>query len=78
VGLREYVDAHVVVRRRGATGAGPGATREVNEGDTLFSIAQEIYGDSGRWKMIATANAIASPRELEAGTVLIIPPKDAA
>jgi nucleoid-associated protein YgaU len=74
VTLREYVDAAVVVRRESAVSGGPGGTRVVQQGDTLSAIAQQVYGDAGRWREIATANGIANPRRLQPGTVLVIPP----
>ncbi|MEV6923684.1 LysM peptidoglycan-binding domain-containing protein [Dactylosporangium sp. NPDC051485] len=47
--------------------------RTVRRGDTLASIAAQEYQDSARWRDIAVANAIASPRTLLPGTVLTIP-----
>jgi nucleoid-associated protein YgaU len=47
--------------------------RVVMEGDTLWRIAAEEYGDPARWRPIATANRIINPRVLEPGTVLMIP-----
>jgi LysM repeat protein len=78
VTLREFVDASIVVRRGTAAGAGPGATHTVTAGETLSSIAQRVYGDAGRWRQIATANAIANPRKVRAGQILVIPPKGTA
>lgn len=48
--------------------------REVRPKDTLAMIAFEEYGDSGQWRLIAEANAIADPLGLEEGQVLAIPP----
>lgn len=45
----------------------------VTEGDTLWSIASEEYGDPEQWRTIATANDITDPRTLEAGRELMIP-----
>jgi Contractile injection system tube protein/LysM domain len=74
VGLREYVDAAVVVRRDAAVPGGAGSTRVVQRGDTLSAIAQQVYGDMNRWREIASANGISNPRKLQPGTVLVIPP----
>ena len=49
--------------------------RTVTEGDTLWGIAGQEYGDPTRWKQIASANGIEDPRSLEPGTELTIPPE---
>lgn len=46
----------------------------VTEGDTLWAIAAEEYGDAGAWRTIATANGITNPRSIEPGTELAVPP----
>ncbi|MEF8827476.1 MAG: LysM peptidoglycan-binding domain-containing protein [Haloarcula sp.] len=46
----------------------------VTEGDTLWAIAADEYGDAGEWRAIATANEITNPRSIEPGTELAIPP----
>jgi nucleoid-associated protein YgaU len=47
----------------------------VSKGDTLSSISQKVYGTSGRWKDIFTANrqSLPSPSQLTIGQVLDIP-----
>jgi nucleoid-associated protein YgaU len=55
----------------------PAEPREytVRPGDTLSGIAQEFYGDPGKWRRIAAANAsINSPSDLKPGEVVLIPP----
>ncbi len=54
--------------------AGEGETRTytVQPGDTLTSIAQQMYGDSTKFNIIAEANDIES--QLVVGQELIIPP----
>jgi hypothetical protein len=47
--------------------------RVVREGDALWHIAAEEYGDPAQWRPIATANNITNPRVLDPGTELIIP-----
>ena len=44
-------------------------------GDTLSSIARELYGDGRRWRTILAANRdrVDDPRSLQVGTVLVIP-----
>lgn len=48
-------------------------TYEVQGGDTLYSIAEEVYGDGSRWTEIAEANGIDEGSALSVGTVLEIP-----
>ena len=49
-------------------------TRIVRNGDTLFSLAQEAYGDSTLWRPIATANGLDDPFAPPIGQPLAIPP----
>lgn len=44
--------------------------------DTLHSIALSELGDSGKWKLIATANGIEDPTDLTIGDTLTIPDYD--
>jgi len=46
----------------------------VTEGDTLWLIADEEYGDPGHWRTIADANDIDNPRAVEPGESLELPP----
>lgn len=46
----------------------------VAEGDTLWLIAAEEYGDSSHWRTIADANDITNPRAVETGDQLELPP----
>jgi nucleoid-associated protein YgaU len=43
-------------------------------GETLSSIAANIYGDPNMWRPIAIVNEVDDPRELETGMSLAIPP----
>ena len=47
----------------------------VVEGDTLFSIAKAVYGDSSLWTTIATANSIQNALSIKAGQQITIPNK---
>jgi nucleoid-associated protein YgaU len=54
-------------------------TYTVEAGDTLATIADKFYGDSGAWRKIFDANRSAigdDPDKLKVGTQLRIPPKD--
>ena len=46
----------------------------VTEGDTLWLIADEEYGDPSYWRTIANTNDIADPRGVEAGEKIELPP----
>jgi hypothetical protein len=46
----------------------------VTEGDSLWALAADEYGDPGRWRVIAEANDVVDPRGLEPGTELLVPP----
>lgn len=48
-------------------------TRLVKRGDSLGSIAHEVYRDPARWRVIAEANQIDDPRHLTIGLRLAIP-----
>ncbi len=50
-------------------------TYTVESGDTLWKIAQKVYGKGWQWRKIYQANGdvIANPEQIRAGQVLIIP-----
>ena len=48
----------------------------VKSGDTLASISEEFLGSSDKWEIIARANGIESPDQLEVGQTIIIPAAD--
>lgn len=57
--------------------SGGGATERVWQvvaGDRLDAIAASVYGDSGRWRLIASHNGITNPLALRPGQQLQIPP----
>jgi len=45
----------------------------VEQGETLGTIAWQVYGDPGEWRRIAKANRIDDPLDLPAGAVIDIP-----
>ena len=54
----------------------PGSNYTVQQGDTLFSLAQQAYGDSTKWQVIYNANKQVignDPNHLVPGAVLFIP-----
>lgn len=48
-------------------------TRQARRHDTLQSVAADEYGDPAQWRLIAAANGIVNPRDLQPGTILTIP-----
>jgi nucleoid-associated protein YgaU len=48
-------------------------TRIVRRGDSLASIAADVYGDPAAWRIIAAANGIEDPLVLLAGSTLNLP-----
>jgi 5'-nucleotidase len=52
----------------------PGQTTYVvKQGDTLYHIARERYGDGKRWQQLAAANPGVTPTTLKVGQRLIVP-----
>ncbi len=47
--------------------------RTVRQGDSLWALAAEEYGDPGQWRVIAEANGLSNPRALRTGEMLVVP-----
>lgn len=47
--------------------------RVVGQGETLSSIAADVYDDATVWRPLALANAIEDPRQVAAGVQLVVP-----
>jgi hypothetical protein len=54
----------------------PQRVHRVQSGETLDRIAARYYGDSTRWRRLASANGIADPLTLRPGSLLTIPGSD--
>jgi nucleoid-associated protein YgaU len=54
----------------------PHRTHQVMPGETLDRIAARYYGDSTRWRHIASANGISDPLAVAPGRVLAIPDRN--
>lgn len=48
--------------------------REFKEGDAIWLLAHEEYGDPGSWRVIAAHNGLENPRIIAPGTALELPP----
>jgi len=46
----------------------------LREGETLSSLSAREYNDCSKWRVIADANDIDDPENLEAGTIVELPP----
>ncbi len=46
----------------------------IADGDTYWDIAEKIYGDGEKWKLISEANPTYRPRYLPVGATLKVPP----
>lgn len=47
---------------------------QVESGDNLYTIAQELYGDGNKWRLIAEENGLDASNPLTVGQELRIPP----
>ncbi len=72
--LKEYKDPETQLKETSFQSADRTKIWHVKQGDNLWLIAFEEYGDPNLWRTIAEANKIYNPRSLEPGTDLIIPP----
>ncbi len=67
------VVAHSGIRTASTPAPGEARCHTVQEGETLFKLAQHYYGDPGMSKYLLRANRLSSPDSLEPGTVIVIP-----
>ncbi|WP_372412157.1 peptidase M23 [Streptomyces luteireticuli] len=56
-----------------ASGAGGTAAHSMLRGETLASVAYNLYGDPTRWRDIAHFNRVDDPNLVEAGRQLVLP-----
>jgi 5'-nucleotidase len=55
--------------------ASEGDTYTIQEGDTLYSIAKQFYGDGQKWTKIDDANPDVDPKHMPVGEEIAIPPE---
>lgn len=73
VSISEYKTYDEQIKELGLQSADLTKNRVFLEGETLWQIADEMYKDPGKWRVIAEANNISNPRLIEPGTELTIP-----
>lgn len=76
VTLKEYTDVNIQIIEIDARSADLTKRRIVVEGDSLWFIASEEYGNPDDWRLIAKGNRIDNPRKLIPGNALVIPRKE--
>jgi len=76
VTLKEYREVDIQVKELDLHS--PDVTKRwtVKQGDSLWSIAVQEYGDPADWALIAEANGIDNPRVITPGMELVIPVKE--
>ncbi|HTS08368.1 MAG TPA: LysM peptidoglycan-binding domain-containing protein [Candidatus Eisenbacteria bacterium] len=73
VTFTEWKDVQSLVQLSPKQSADHQKNRWVKSGDRLDGIAGEEYEDPSQWRMIAEANNLEDPRQLEPGQHLVIP-----
>ncbi len=71
--LNEYIPVDIQVQSTPRSSPDRRKLFQVKEGDSLWQMANKAYGKPGLWRILADANDIHNPRELEIGQHLIIP-----
>jgi nucleoid-associated protein YgaU len=71
--FKEYVPVEIQVQGTPRASPDKRKTWRVRDGDRLDQIAFDVFGDPAYWRVIATANNIDNPLQIEAGRLLCIP-----
>ncbi|MDP3892416.1 MAG: LysM peptidoglycan-binding domain-containing protein [Nocardioides sp.] len=72
--LRQYERSHAFGPQNPTSGTPkPHRVHRVLPGETLDRISARYYGDSTRWRMLASANGLEDPLAVSAGSLLTIP-----
>ena len=74
VSLREYKSLETQLQQLNLQSSDHTKVHIIQRGETLPQIAYQAYRDSTQWRLIADANGILSPRNLQPGKVLELPP----
>jgi Contractile injection system tube protein/LysM domain len=70
---KEYIPVEIQVRRMPRASPDKRKIHTFCEGDSIWKIAYDAYGDSRYWKFISEANAIDDPLRIEPGQRIAIP-----
>jgi hypothetical protein len=73
--LQEVVAPEVLARTERRESPDLHQTWLVRDGETLDAIAHKVYGSADFWRPLAEVNCLANPRSLDAGRLLLLPPK---
>jgi hypothetical protein len=71
--FKEYFPLEMQVKKASTSSPDRRKVFTVKEGDRIWEFADRAYGDAALWRLIAEANHIDDPKELEVGRDLIIP-----
>lgn len=71
--MREYRPVTVQYKERPRNSPDVEKVFVVRRGDSLWSIAGQVYRDPARWREIALRNGIQDPRTIEPGNELLVP-----
>ena len=74
VRMKEYKDDQTQLKEESLESSDRTKVWHVKQGDTLWLIAAQEYGDPSLWRPIADQNNISNPRSLKPGSDIIIPP----
>ncbi len=64
-------------RNQTASTSGQTISYTIKDDDSLWTIAEDWFGDASRWNLIAKANPLIDPDRLKLGQVIRLPAKDA-
>jgi Contractile injection system tube protein len=72
--LREYASSSEQFQENPRNSADHTKVKKVEQGDTLANMSAREYNDPQKWRVIADANGIEDPMEIEVGDSLRVPP----
>lgn len=72
--FKEYATAATQLSETRRESADHTKRMALREGETLSALSAREYNDSRKWRAIADANNIDDPENLEAGTIVELPP----
>lgn len=74
--FKEYVPVEIQLKENPRSSPDRRRMREFLEGDSLWKIAHDVYGNVAHWNALAVSNNVEDPLRIEPGRRLIIPPID--